>query len=175
MANYGIAVPNSIQSGEHSTDGGIGGLPYITDSDGNLNVFNVEHDDNGQWLNTNWFNPQNTWNDDNRFVFVRSRNYLNFSPLNAESFFNCLSQPPICLPIFSKWLERLMYFLLLMVSVSQANCRRNFMESSFTDAFSTSNSFLRPVEKLAVKRDSAIWTIKVSMRNPSVCLELEGK
>ena len=79
-------MPNSIQSGEYSTDGDIDGLPYITDSDGNLNVFNVEHDNDEQWLNTNWFNPRNVWNDDNQFVFVRPRNYLDFSPLNTESF-----------------------------------------------------------------------------------------
>lgn len=66
--------------------GGLDGLSYINDSDGDLNVFNVEHDDNGMWLNTNWFNPQNTWNDDNRFVFVCPRNYQDFSPPNAESF-----------------------------------------------------------------------------------------
>ena len=77
---------NSIQSGEHSTDGGMDGLSYITDSDGNLNVFNVERDHDEQWLNTNWFNPQNTWDDDNRFVFVRPRNYQDFSPSTAESF-----------------------------------------------------------------------------------------
>ena len=79
-------MPNSIQSEEYSTDGGIDGLSYITDSDGNLNVFNVERDDNDQWLNTNWFNPRNTWNDDNHFVFVLPRNYQDFSPPSPESF-----------------------------------------------------------------------------------------
>jgi len=48
------------------------GILHSTDSDGNLNVFNVEHDDDGLWLNTNWFNPQNVFNPDNRWVFVRN-------------------------------------------------------------------------------------------------------
>lgn len=50
-----------------------------TDSDGNPNVFNVKRNDDGeQWLNTNWTNPDNQWNLDNRIVF-RLRNLLHFS------------------------------------------------------------------------------------------------
>ena len=45
------------------------GALYITDSDGNLEVFNVKHDDNGQWLNSNYGNPENVWNEDSQFVF----------------------------------------------------------------------------------------------------------
>ncbi len=48
-----------------------------TDSNGNLKVFNVEHDDKGQWLNSNYGNPDNFWNGNNRWVFVR--NYFYFS------------------------------------------------------------------------------------------------
>ena len=52
-----------------------------TDSDGNPNVFNVECNDDGTlWLNTNWVNPDNTWNLDNRIVF-RLRNSHHFSPV----------------------------------------------------------------------------------------------
>ena len=41
-----------------------------TDSDGNPNVFNVERNDDGKrWLNTNWVNPNDQWNLDNRLVF----------------------------------------------------------------------------------------------------------
>jgi len=53
-------------------------ISHNTDSDGNPNVFNVEHDDNDRWLNTNWDNPDNHWNGNNRFVF-RRRNSLRFS------------------------------------------------------------------------------------------------
>ena len=49
------------------------------DSDGDLNVFNVEHNDDGLWLNSNYGKPDNLWNPDNRFVF-RARNSLHFSP-----------------------------------------------------------------------------------------------
>lgn len=80
MECYGILMPNSIQSQEYSKDGDKDGILYITDLDGNLNVFNVEHDDDGRWLNTNWFNPQNVWNPHDRWVFARSRNSFYFPP-----------------------------------------------------------------------------------------------
>lgn len=43
----------------------------FADSDGNLNVFSVGRNEDGQWLNTNYGNP------DNRWVFAR-RNSLHF-------------------------------------------------------------------------------------------------
>ena len=52
---------------------GIGDALYISDSDGNLNIFKVEHDDDDLWLNGNNGNSDNFWNDNNRFVFVRPR------------------------------------------------------------------------------------------------------
>lgn len=71
----------------------------LTDPDGNLNVFNVDHDNDEQWLNTNWFNPENVWNPDNQFVFVRPRKSLYFSPLQMGEFsfiefFNPASEHP---------------------------------------------------------------------------------
>lgn len=58
----------------------MGGISYITDSNGNLNVFNVKRNDDGkQWLNANNGNPDNIWNGSYRWVFVR-RNLLHFSP-----------------------------------------------------------------------------------------------
>jgi len=50
---------------------------YISDSDGNLNVFNVEHDNDGRWLNSDNGNSDNFWSGGNRFVFAR-RNSLHF-------------------------------------------------------------------------------------------------
>lgn len=44
-----------------------------TDRDGNLNVFKLECNDDGLWLNDNWARPDNEWNPDNTFVF-RLRN-----------------------------------------------------------------------------------------------------
>lgn len=41
---------------------GTDGILYATDSDGNLNVFNVKRNDDGkQWLNGNNGNPDNFW------------------------------------------------------------------------------------------------------------------
>ena len=77
-------MPNSIQSREYSTDSGTEGISYITDSDGNPNVFNVKCNDDGtRWLNANWVNPDNEWNLDNEIVF-RLRNSLHFSPVSAS-------------------------------------------------------------------------------------------
>ncbi len=56
-----------------------------TDSNGNLNVFNVEHDNDERWLNGNNGNPDNFWNGNNRFVFVR-RKSLHFSPTFMGEF-----------------------------------------------------------------------------------------
>jgi hypothetical protein len=41
----------------------------ITDRNGNPNVFNVEHNDDGLWLNNNWANVDNKWNLDNELMF----------------------------------------------------------------------------------------------------------
>lgn len=64
----------------------------LTDSDGNLNVFNVDHNDDGRWLNTYNDNPDNRFDLDNRFVFVR-RNPLHFSPLPGRVLFYKLPIP----------------------------------------------------------------------------------
>ena len=39
------------------------------DSAENSNVFNVERNDDGSWLNNNWAKPTNKWNADDEFVF----------------------------------------------------------------------------------------------------------
>ena len=70
-------MPNAIQPQEYSRGSGTDGASHTTDRDGNLNIFNVEHDDDDLWLNGNNGHPDNFWNADNRFVFGR-RNYLRF-------------------------------------------------------------------------------------------------
>jgi hypothetical protein len=42
---------------------------HKTDSNGNPNVFKLDRNDDGLWLNNNWANPDNTWNPKNEFVF----------------------------------------------------------------------------------------------------------
>jgi len=66
---------NTIQPQEHSRGSGTGGALHVTDSDGDLNVFEVEHNSDGRWLNSNNSKPDNVWNADNRWVFAR-RNAL---------------------------------------------------------------------------------------------------
>lgn len=170
-------IPNPIQSGEYSTDGGTDGSSYGTDSDGDLNVFYVEHDNDEQWLNSDNGNPNTLYNLDNRFVCVVPRNYLDFSPLLGGEFcfLNCFSQPPICFPISPKCFERMIYFLSFIILLSQLSCSKNLIESNFEDVRLMTEIFFSPVKKPAAKRDSATWIINVSIRNPSVCRELAGK
>lgn len=54
----------------------IEGNSYETDSNGNLNLFNVERNEDDLWLNSNYGNPDNFYNSNNRFVFRRNYLYL---------------------------------------------------------------------------------------------------
>lgn len=64
-----------------SRGGDLGGVPRInTDSDGNPNVFNVNANDDGRWLDTNDGRPENRWNPENQFAFVRRKPH-DFSPV----------------------------------------------------------------------------------------------
>jgi hypothetical protein len=63
---------------------GLDGILYGTDSDDDLNIFNVNHDNDERWLNTYNGNPDNTWNPDDRFVVVVPRNSLHFSPFSEK-------------------------------------------------------------------------------------------
>lgn len=47
---------------------GMDGVSYK--SDGNPNVLNVNRNDDGQWVNANWDNPGNQWNDNGAFTFL---------------------------------------------------------------------------------------------------------
>ena len=61
-----------------------GSIPHKTDSDGNLKVFNVERNDNGSWVNSNYANPDNQWSGNVRLL-VR-RNCVRFSSLRRGVF-----------------------------------------------------------------------------------------
>ena len=85
---------NAIFRVAHTIKGSAGlfGLTEVVDF---AHVFNVKRNDDGeQWLNTNWTNPENQWNLDNRIVF-RLRKSLHFSPAprGGVLFYN-LSIPP---------------------------------------------------------------------------------
>ena len=79
-------MSNPIQLGENSTSSGKEGISHSTDSDGDLNVFNLKHDSNGLYLNSNNGDSDTRYYPSNRFVCVVSRNYPCFSPPSAESF-----------------------------------------------------------------------------------------
>lgn len=61
------------------------GASHNADPDGNPNVFNLERNDDGLWLNNNWAKPDNEWNPNNEFVF-RLRNYFLFRDLYIAVF-----------------------------------------------------------------------------------------
>lgn len=120
---------------------GTDGLAYGTDSDGDLNVFNVDHDDNGRWLNSNYGKPDNVWNPDNQWVFVlprQSLRYLSLVVLAGE--FCCIKwpcQPPSIRPISSSKADSAAYFLLSNDFVSQSTMSNTFSVSSFLAASRT--------------------------------------
>lgn len=83
--------------------GDMDGISYATDSDGNLKLFNVEHNDDGQWLNSYYDNPDNVWNADNRFVFARNDLPFFFAyGRGSFCFWSCPFQPPSIRPISSR-------------------------------------------------------------------------
>ena len=126
-------IPKTIQPREHSMGSGLDGAPYTTNSDGNLNVFAVNHDSDDLWLNTYWSNPRNSWNPDNSFVFVLGYS-LYFSPnflLGEFCFWIWPIHPPSIRPISSKCWERMIYFLVLRTFISQSITRRTFNVSVF--------------------------------------------
>lgn len=93
----------------------------IADSDGDLNVFDVAHDSDGRWLNGNNGHPDNFWNGDNRWLFLRSKSfYFSSDYLSGEfCFVSCPFHPPSIFPISSIFTEMAIYFLLSNDFVSQ--------------------------------------------------------
>ncbi|MEK7181389.1 MAG: hypothetical protein AAB738_03620 [Patescibacteria group bacterium] len=80
-------IPNKIQGRRFSRitlSGGFGGRAYRNDSSGNPNVFKLERNEGGLWLNDNWANPTNKWNPEYEFVFRKS---FYFSRLFGWEFF----------------------------------------------------------------------------------------
>jgi len=64
-------MPNKIQPKEYSKGGGMEGILY--NSDGDPKLLNANRNGDGCWLNTNYGNPDNRWNDNGSFAFVVSQ------------------------------------------------------------------------------------------------------
>ena len=64
-------MPNAIQPREYSRGGEMGGILHI--SDGDPNLLSANRNDNGQWLNAYYDNPDNKWNRENGFAFAVSQ------------------------------------------------------------------------------------------------------
>ncbi len=96
-------------------DGRCSRRPFArrADSDGNLNVFNVEHGDDGRWLNANNGHPDNRWNPDNVWVFAR-RNPPYFSPYAGFGEFSFSVRlpchPPSMRPTSFNFSDKATYF-----------------------------------------------------------------
>ena len=62
------------------------GALYATDSNGNPNVLNANRNDDGQWVNSYWDNPDNQWDDDGALVFLLPESLIISLSLARESF-----------------------------------------------------------------------------------------
>ncbi len=134
-------------------------------------AFNVNRNSDGKrWLNANDNDPDNVWNSDNRFVWVR-RNSLHFSPcfcLGEFLFTRLPLQPPKFLPISSSFSERRMYFLSSKDVVSQRIFKNIFKTSDFLIASLTYGSFSSGFKKAAIATNSIISVKYLSTFCPSV-------
>ena len=70
------------------------GASHKTDPDGNPNVFNLERNEDGLWLNNNWAKPDNTWNPNNKFVF---------------RFRNCFLSAALLVAVFLCWVLQILF------------------------------------------------------------------
>lgn len=159
--------------------GGVtGGALYITDSNGNPNVFKVEHNDNGSWLNANNANPDNRWNDNNRFIFV-SRNCRFLSYFLGEFCFAscaviCPLQPPSILPISSIFVEMKIYFLSFNESTSQRIRRKTAMVFTFLIANLIHGNFSSFGKNPAMAKASIVSENRLSTFCPKEYLCIRG-
>lgn len=69
---------------------GQDGVPYDTDRNGNPNVFNLERNADGLWLNNNWANPDNKWDPENEFVFRLRKFFLSALEIGVVFLFRTI-------------------------------------------------------------------------------------
>jgi len=156
-----------------SRDGyeGMEDAAYKTDSDGNLNVFNVECNDDGRWLNGNNGNPDNFWNGNNRWVFCRPRNSLHFLScfVGEFSFLSFPLHPPRFLPTSSTPCAIRIYCLLVSDLFSHNTSNNTCIVSSFRIAYRTYGNFSSLARNPAVATASIVSINNESIRHPNEC------
>src|SRR3989338_3238758 len=81
-------MPHKIQPQELESRGGVQGgtSRKNVDTDGDLDIFDLEYDEDGRWLKTNDGRPENEWNPEDPFLFV-PRKPLDFSLAPCQGVF----------------------------------------------------------------------------------------
>lgn len=163
-------APNTIQSGEYSTDGDMDGAGYVgswVNQDGNRN-FPYVGDDGKCWnSNFNWADNDHNYN----WRWLVACNWFSF-PANHAGFplyvAACFCHPPIMRPTSTNCSDNATYFLLSSALLSHATWRKNFRTSSFSDAFLIAGSFCSRERRLAMYSNSRTSLKSTSIFAPKV-------
>ena len=100
---------------------GVGTI--VRDADDYPNVLALNRHDAEDWLDAWNANPENMWNRENLFLFLklssfRAHNFLSY--VLGFSLEDCRSQPPSILPMLLRGSESKIYFLSSIAFISQA-------------------------------------------------------
>ena len=117
---------------------GFGGSVW-QNLNGNRNCPYLNRNGSKRNLNLNWID--NDFNEICRFAAVRNSLRLPWDYLRGVSFWSCLRQPPSIFPTSASGSDTRVYFLLSKNFSSQAVCKKNFVASSFMEAWFTRESF----------------------------------
>jgi hypothetical protein len=144
-------MPNSIQPPEYSKGSGTGGISRI--SDGDPNLLNANRNDDGQWLNAYYDNPDNRWNRESGFAFAVSQisSFLSLYLMGELCFVSCPFHPPSILPASSSFTDSAMYFLSSRDFVSHSTINSIRSVSIFLIASRTYGCFSSRERKLAAE------------------------
>jgi hypothetical protein len=158
---------NSIQPREYSRGSGMEGSWYKTDSDGNPHVLNANRNDDGRWVNANWDNLDNRWNDNGAFVFPVAATLFISLPLCWESFLflSCLANrrafyqlyPEALIKQCISWFPRFLF---------PRGSLLKFLKSNFLIAASMYGSFLSCGRKMAQVMSSIVFMNSLSILLP---------
>ena len=113
---------------------------YARDVNGSLRAVNVNWNSDGWNANASSVENPNKWNDGNR-VFSRNCCILPLFYMAEVLFSTPFLQPPSIFPISFRCSEREIYFLLSIVFISHATCKKNLSASSFITPFLRQGNF----------------------------------